>query len=129
MLRVLPEQVAPPVSGLRPRVARKVPVLQSDDQTVAVRGHLPAGGAVAMLAAPTGICIVSADRSGRRRVQRFTIREVLAIEEHRGARTSDLLLTTGTATITICGADQAQSWVFCREVRRFITAGTRAVES
>jgi hypothetical protein len=82
-----------------------------------VRGHVENGSAAAVILESTGICIVSADRSGRRRVRRFTIPEVFAIEEHRGGQTASLALITATATIAIHDVEMAQAWSFSRELR------------
>ena len=123
MLRA-PEQVAISARGVpvrsRPRVSRPSPVLVAPPQTVAVRGHLQNGCAAALIAAPSGVCFISADRGGRRRVRRFTLSELLGVEEHRGGRTADVVLLTATATIEMTGADIAQSWYFCRELRALI---------
>jgi hypothetical protein len=125
MLRALPEQVASPVRAasvqLRPRVARTAPVfIAPQAHTVAVRGQVRNGSAAALIAEPTGVCVVSADRSGRRRVRRFTIPEVLSVEEHRSGQSSELVLVTATTVLAVTDVDIAQGWAFCREVRSLI---------
>jgi hypothetical protein len=113
-----PSFVPPPI---RPRVAIPSPVVPpASDRTIAVRGHLPNGSAAALIVEPTGVCVVSADRSRRRRVRRFTLREILAVEEHRMAKSSELVLVTGTTTIAVVDVDIAQAWAFCRELRQLI---------
>lgn len=125
MLRVSPEHVASPVYGasvgLRPRVAKPSPVVPPEpDRTIAARGHLRAGNAAALIAAPTGVTLVSADRNGRRRVRRFTIPEILVVEEHRIGNTCELQLVTSTTTFCVVGVEARQAWAFCRELRSLI---------
>lgn len=125
MLRATPEHVASPVFGpsvrVRPRVARPLPIVPAEpDSTVAVRGHVRNGSAAALIVGPTGVSVVFADRSRRRRVRRFSVAEILAVEEHRGERSSELLLVTATTTIAVCDVDVAQAWAFCRELRHLI---------
>jgi hypothetical protein len=125
MLRATPEHVASPVFGpsvhVRPRVARPLPIVPAEpDTTVAVRGHVRNGSAAALIVGPAGVSVVFADRSRRRRVRSFPIAEILAVEEHRGERSSELLIVTATTTIAVCDVDVAQAWTFCREVRHLI---------
>lgn len=125
MLRATPEHVASPAFGpsvqVRPRVAPPLPIVPAEpDPTVAVRGHVRNGSAAALIVGPAGVSVVFADRSRRRRVRRFTIAEILAVEEHRGECSSELLLVTATTTIAVCDVDVAQGWAFCREVRNLI---------
>ncbi|MGH9347371.1 MAG: hypothetical protein ACRD26_08910 [Vicinamibacterales bacterium] len=125
MLRVLPQHVAPPAYqaplGVRPRVDRSTLVFPPQpDRTVGARGYLRGGNAAALIAAPTGVTLVSADRAGRRRVRRFTIPEVLVVEEHRLGNTCELQLVTTTTTLWVTGVETRQAWVFCRELRSLI---------
>jgi hypothetical protein len=90
------------------------------DRTIAVRGHVRNGSAAAVILEPTGICVVSADRSRRRRVRRFTIPEILSVEEHRMAHSAELVIVTTTTEMTVVDVDIAQAWAFCREVRERI---------
>ena len=113
MLRVAPRHVAspaftPPVL-VRPRAAVPSPVFTPlPDKTIAVRGHVRHGGAAALIVDPAGVCVVSADRSGRRRVRRFAVREILAVEEHRSARSTELVLVTAHTTLAVVDVDIAQ---------------------
>jgi hypothetical protein len=66
---------------------------------------------------PTGLCVVAADRSRRRRVRRFTIPEILAVEDHRMSHSAELVIVTTTTEIVVGDVDIAQAWAFCREVR------------
>jgi hypothetical protein len=124
MLRVSPGHAAPAFPGavaLRPRVAKAVPVVpQPLPSTIAVRGHVRNGSAAALIVEPGGICLVSADRSRRRRVRRFGIDEVLAVEEHRTAQSTELVVVTATTVISVVDVDIAQAWTFCRELRELI---------
>ena len=107
-----------PPLGLRRRAGIPLPVVpEAPEQTIAVRGHVRNGSAAALILEPTGLCVVSADRSRRRRVRRFTIQEVIAVDEHRLARSSELVIMTATTEITVVDVDIAQAWAFCREVR------------
>lgn len=128
MLRELPEHVAPPVYaasvGVRPRVAGHLPVYRPEpDRTVAARGQLRTGAAAALIAGPTGVTLVAADRAGRRRMRRFTVPEVLVVEEHRTGNVCELQLVTATTALCVAGVEAAQSWAFCRELRRLIQIG------
>jgi hypothetical protein len=125
VLRTSPQQAALrgflPLFTNRPRVAIPSPIVPVGvDRTIAVRGHVRSGSAAALIVEPTGVCVVSADRSRRRRVRRFTIREILAVEEHRLATSSELVIVTATTTIAVVDVDIAQAWAFCREVRQLI---------
>ena len=132
MLRASPQHAAPvalrrgeppfvPPFSSRPRVSIASPIVPvPHDRTIAVRGHVRNGSAAALIVEPTGVCVVSADRSRRRRVRRFTIREILAVEEHRLARSAELVIVTATTTISVVDVDIAQAWAFCREVRQLI---------
>lgn len=128
MLRVVPGKLrrseeihVPPVAMRRQREGIPLPVVpKAPDQTIAVRGHVHNGSAAALILEPTGVCVVSADRSRRRRVRRFTIPEILVVEQHRHARGAELVIVTTTTDITIVDVDIAQAWAFCREVRRRI---------
>ena len=126
MLRAVPrpaklqrgQAIIVPPPGLRQRVGIPLPVVpEAPEQTIAVRGHVRNGSAAALILEPTGLCVVSADRSRRRRVRRFTIPEIIAVEEHRLAHSSELVITTATTEITVVDVDIAQAWAFCREVR------------
>lgn len=125
MLRVIPKHVATPILRpfvrLRPRVAPSTPVFATQpERTIAVRGHVRNGSAAALILEPDCVCVVSADRSGRRRVRRFTVPEVLAVEEHRGQLGSEILLVTASTTVSIVDVETAQAWTFCRELRHVI---------
>ena len=129
MLRVSPPpalrrgeaQIAPPFVGVRRRVGIPFPVVpEAPERTIAVRGHVRNGSAAAVILEPTGVCVVSADRSRRRRVRRFTIPEILAVEEHRMAHSAELVIVTTTTEIAVVDVDIAQAWTFCREVRERI---------
>jgi hypothetical protein len=116
----------PPAIAVRPRVAPPAPVVPPlASRTVAVRGHVRNGSAAALLLEPGGVCIVSADRSRRRRVRRFAISQILAIEENRKERSSELVLLTSTTEIVVMDVDIGQAWTFCREVRRSILATSK----
>ena len=131
MLRVLPEHVAPPAYEdsvrVRPRVAGHLPVYRPEpDKTVAARGQLRTGTPAALIAGRTGVTLVAADRVGRRRVRRFTIPEVLVVEELRAGNVCELQLVTTTTTLNVTGVEAAQAWAFCRELRELIqNAGNR----
>ena len=126
MLRAYREHVVPPVLGpsigLRPRVAVPSPVFKAlPEPTIAARGHLPNGAAAALIATPSSVCLVSADRAGRGRVRRFTLREVLVVEEHRTGNACELQVVTASGvTLTMVGVEVAQAWSFCRELRELI---------
>jgi hypothetical protein len=129
MLRAAPEHAALRRSqsvigssiALRPRVARPAPVVPvPSPRTLAVRGHLQNGSAAAVILEPTCVCVVSADRLRRRRVQRFTIPEILAVEEHRNTRSTELVIITATTEISVMDVDIAQAWTLCRELRDLI---------
>jgi hypothetical protein len=106
---------------MRQRVGIPLPIVpKAPDQTIAVRGHVPNGSAAALILEPTGVCIVSADRSGRRRVRRFTIPEILVVEDRRHPHGTELVIVTATTDITVVDVDIAQAWAFCREARRRI---------
>jgi hypothetical protein len=110
--------IAPPV-GLRPRAGIPLPVVPREPEpTISVRGHVRNGSAAALILEPTGLCVVSADRSRRRRVRRFTIPEIFAVEEHRLAHSAELVIVTATTEIAVVDVDTAQAWAFCREVRQ-----------
>jgi hypothetical protein len=112
---------------MRPRVAtRSLLLIPSQERTRAVRGHLPTGSAVALILEPAAICLVSADRARRRRVRRFAIPEVMSVEEHRMSAASELTIVTAHASITVVDVEIGQAWLFCREVRQLILAGSRA---
>jgi hypothetical protein len=114
-------QIEPPFVGVRPRVGIPFPVVKEvPDRTIAVRGHVGNGSAAAVILEPTGVCVVSADRSRRRRVRRFTIPEILAVEERRMAHSAELVIVTTTTEVTVVDVDIAQAWTFCREVRERI---------
>lgn len=128
MLRAFPEQVAPvPGSPVRhrPWAVRYSPVPAPADDHVAVRGRLRRGSAAAMIAGSSGICVITSDSAGRRRVQRFAFADVMAVEELRAGRTSELQLVTSGTTVTLTGVETEQGWRFCREVRDHIR-GSRA---
>jgi hypothetical protein len=111
------------------RVARAAAVVPAPaPRTIAVRGHAPNGSAAALILEPAGVCIVTADRSRRRRVRRFSLAEVLVVEEHRLGRRSELVIVTAGGAITVVDVDVAQAWTFCRELRHLIlgSAGRRA---
>jgi hypothetical protein len=116
----------PPPVAVRPRVAPPAPVVPAPaSRTVAVRGHVRNGSAAALLVEPSGVCIVSADRSRRRRLRRFAISQILAIEEHRRERSSELVLLTSTTEIVVMDVDIAQAWTFCRELRGLILSNSK----
>ena len=132
MLRTFPlpawlrrdDAITVPPLGKRPRVGIPFPVVpEAPDRTIAVRGHVRNGSAAAVILEPTGVCVVSADRSRRRRVRRFTIPEILSVEEQRMARSAELIIVTTTTEITVVDVDIAQAWAFCREVRERILNG------
>lgn len=133
MLRVAPRHVAspaftPPVL-VRTRAAVPAPVFTPQrETTIAVRGHLRSGGAAALIVEPAGVCVVSEDRSGRRRVRRVPVREILVVEEHRMARSTELVIVTATSAITVADVDTARAWAFCREVRELILQEGARVE-
>lgn len=113
--------IAMPPIAVRPRVGIPLPIVPKEpDRTIAVRGHVRNGSAAALILEPTGVCVVSADRSGRRRVRRFTIPEIATVEEHRMSHSSELVIVTMTTEITVVDVDIAQAWTFCREVRQRI---------
>lgn len=126
MLRALPGQAASPVRDrtrcARAPVARTTPVLRVPDTSVGLRGRMPSGRAAALIAGPSGFCLVSVDRAGRRRVRRFTIPEVVVVEEQRIGRTCEVQIVTLTATFLVADVDPAQAWFFCRELRAGILA-------
>jgi hypothetical protein len=113
-----------PPSAMRPRAGIPFPVVPEEPETTfAVRGHVRNGSAAALILEPTGLCVVSADRSRRRRVRRFTIPEIVAVEEHRSEHSAELLIVTTTTEIAVVDVDIAQAWTFCREVRDRIVQG------
>lgn len=123
MLRIFPpaSRSFDPHVAIRPRVGIPFPVVpEVPERTIAVRGHVRNGSAAAVILEPTGVCVVSADRSRRRRVRRFTIPEILAVEEHRMAQSAELVIVTTTTEIAVVDVDIAQAWTFCREVRERI---------
>jgi hypothetical protein len=97
--------------------------------TQAVRGHLRNGSAAAAILEPASICLVSADRAGRRRVRRYDVAEVLAVDEHRTGAGTELTILTGHGSMTIVDVEVGQAWMFCRALRQLILAGSRAIES
>ena len=110
-----------PQVAIRPKEGIPFPVVpEVPDRTIAVRGHVPNGSAAAVILEPTGVCVVSADRSRRRRVRRFTIPEILSVEEHRMPHSAELVIVTTTTEMTVVDVDIAQAWAFCREVRERI---------
>jgi hypothetical protein len=111
---------------VRPRVAIRPPIVPAaPEPTLAVRGHAANGSAAALILESTGVCFVAADRSGRRRVRRFTIPEVFAIEEQRSGAATQLTLIAATTTIVICDVEMAQAWSFCRALRARVLRGVR----
>jgi glutamate dehydrogenase/leucine dehydrogenase len=118
------DAITVPPLGKRPRVGIPFPVVpEVPERTIAVRGHVRNGSAAAVILEPTGVCVVSADRSRRRRVRRFTIPEILSVEEQRMERSAELIIVTTTTEITVVDVDIAQAWAFCREVRERILSG------
>ena len=124
MLRISarqPTRSFDPSLGIRPRMAPPLTVIPAPStRTVAVRGHVENGSAAALILEPSAVCLVSADRSRRRRVRRFTLAEILAVEEHRGRSSTELMLVTATGALRVFDVDIAQAWLFCRELRDLI---------
>jgi hypothetical protein len=119
------EPLLVPPLPLRPRIAKPSPVVpRPPARTFAVRGRASNGSAAALILEPGAVSIVAADRSGRLRVRRFTIAEVLCVEEHRLARSSDVTIVTASGAISIADVDIAQAWTFCRESRLAIWKGS-----
>lgn len=115
---------APPID-VRPRAVKPAPVFPPPSpRAIAVRGHVSNGSAAALILDPTGVCLVSADRSGRRRVRRFTLPEILAVEERRLTRSSELTVLTASTSICVVDVDIAQAWSFVRELREAILKGS-----
>ena len=114
-------------TALKPRLAPSAVVVPAPaSRTIAVRGHVRSGSAAALIVEPQGVCIVAADRSRRRRVRRFGIREVLAVEENRRESSTELVLLTSSTEIVVMDVDIAQAWTFGRELRQLILdAGQR----
>jgi len=94
------------------------------DRTLVIRGRLRSGGAAAVILEPGAVSIVSADKASRCRLRRFTIAEVLAVEEHRTLRSMELTIVTATTSISIVDVEIAQAWTFCREARQLILQNT-----
>jgi hypothetical protein len=114
----------------QPRTVVPAPVFEPpSDGPIVLRGRVRSGGAAAVILEPDAVCVVTADRASRCRLRRFTIQEVLAVEEHRGARGTELVIVAATTAISILDVDVAQAWSFCREVRQLIQeeAGTARV--
>jgi|SRR5687767_1464518 len=121
MLRVREQVAYAPAIRLRSRMAKPAAIMPAPTvRTIAVRGHVRNGSAAAVILEPTAVCVVSADRLRRRRVQRFTIPEILAVEEHRTARGTELTILTATTEIAVMDVDIAQAWAFCRDLRDLI---------
>jgi hypothetical protein len=118
------ESIGVPPIAVRRREGIPFPVVpEAPERTLAVRGHVRNGSAAALILEPTGVCVVSADRSRRCRVRRFTIPEIVAVEEHRMAHSAELVIMTTTMEIAVVDVDIAQAWAFCREVRERILQG------
>lgn len=120
MLRSL-RHVAVPPPGIEPRSGCPDAIFEPPpDRTLVVRGRMRAGGAAALILEPGAVSVVSADKASRCRLRRFTLSEVLSVEEHRTHRSMEIVIVTATVALAIVDVDVAQAWTFCREVRQLI---------